>query len=127
MYPIHTIFIQLGWLANPIFSATGGYPPIMIEEIAINSLREGRDWSRLPPMDDVIKDYIKGSADFIGFNYYTSRLVELDKSTGNTATPPSWRRDSKILMTVDDKWTRAKSNWLYSVPKGLGDVLRYAY
>lgn len=37
---------------------------------------------------------------------------------------PGWLRDSQILSTVDESWPQAESSWLYSVPKGLGDVLR---
>lgn len=115
-------FSKLGWFAHPIFSATGGYPPVMIEQINRNSIEEGRSRSRLPEMSTYWKNKIKGSADFLGLNYYTSRIVELrQKPTGPN---PSWERDSRIEEIIHPDWTGSQSKWLFSVPSGLGDLLR---
>lgn len=94
----------------------------MIQEIAKSSVNEGRAWSRLPEMSETLRASIHGSSDFFGFNYYTSRMVEL-KTGNNSLEPPSWDKDSKLLTTPDPKWLQAKSDWLYSVPQGLEDVL----
>lgn len=95
----------------------------MIEEIASNSVREGRPWSRLPYMSVIQKEFIKGSADFFGLNYYSSRYVKTaDKPQGHN---PSWEHDSSFEYSIDPTWKRAKSTWLYSVPEGLGDLLRW--
>lgn len=64
---------ELGWFAHPIFSKTGGYPQVMVDEINERSKMEGRMWSRLPEMSTDVKEFIRGSADFLGFNYYSSR------------------------------------------------------
>ena len=95
----------------------------MIKEIAKSSLKEGRPWSRLPVMSESLRASIHGSSDFFGFNYYTSRLVELKNTDFESLEPPSWDKDSKLLTTTDPKWLQAKSDWLYSVPQGLEDVL----
>lgn len=34
-------FFQFGWFAHPIFSKEGGYPAVMIENVARNSAAEG--------------------------------------------------------------------------------------
>lgn len=52
---------QFGWFANPIFSETGGFPPVMIENINKNSMDEGRKWSRLPEFTDEQKAFVKGN------------------------------------------------------------------
>lgn len=113
----------LGWFAHPIFSETGGYPQVMIDQIKRNSINEKRSQSRLPKMSEKTKAFIKGSADFLGLNYYTSRLVkELNKPVGIN---PSWDRDCQIGLSIDKNWPKSKSYWLYSVPEGLGGILRW--
>lgn len=114
---------RLGILAHPIFSKTGGYPPIMIEQIERNSLEEGYTRSRLPKLSDQQKEFIRGTADFFAFNYYTSRMAELDQNS--TLTKISWEKDAGILSTVKPDWIQAKSDWLYSVPQGLRDLLKW--
>ncbi len=95
----------------------------MIEEIASNSVREGRPWSRLPYMTHAEKLFIKGTADFFGLNYYTSRYVKAAATAQGHI--PSWDHDSNMEYDIDPIWKRAKSSWLYSVPNGLRDLLRW--
>lgn len=114
---------DIGWFANPIFSKTGGYPKVMIDEIAERSKREGRAWSRLPEMNEEVREFIKGSADFLGYNYYSSRMVQLNTSEFDPNAEPSWTSDSRMIYSVKPSWKRAKSTWLFSVPEGLHDAL----
>uniref|UniRef100_A0A336M4Z6 CSON012226 protein n=1 Tax=Culicoides sonorensis TaxID=179676 RepID=A0A336M4Z6_CULSO len=114
---------RLGIFAHAIFTETGGYPPVIIESVAFNSLKEGFSKSRLPEMSNHLKAYIKGTADFFAFNYYTSRLVEPDSN--GTITQISWAKDAGFLMSTDPSWIQAKSDWLFSVPDGLRDLLVY--
>lgn len=115
--------MQLGWFGHPIFSAEGNYPEVMITQIANNSIREGRPWSRLPTLSSAWIELIRGSADFLGLNYYTSRLIKLEDV--NVDSHPSWEHDSRINSYVLPEWKQARSEWLYMVPEGLGDILRY--
>lgn len=95
----------------------------MISQIGNNSLQEGRPWSRLPAFSEQWIDTIRGSADYFGLNYYSSRYVKLwDKPTGIN---PSYFRDSNLREAISPKWKN--SSIFYSVPKGLGDLLRYHY
>lgn len=114
---------DIGWFANPIFSEDGGYPQVMVDEINDRSKREGRPWSRLPEMTDEVRDYIKGSADFLGYNYYSSRMVQLNTSDYNPEIEPSFASDNRLIFFTKPEWKRAKSTWLYSVPEGLRDAL----
>lgn len=113
---------QLGWFFHPIFNAKGNYPAIMITQIASNSIREGRTWSRLPIFSQKWIELIQGSADFLGLNYYTSRYVEQLKEP--MGQKPSIYRDMMMNFTVKPEWKRSRSDWLYSVPSGMGDILR---
>jgi beta-glucosidase/6-phospho-beta-glucosidase/beta-galactosidase len=113
--------IQLGWFANPIFSKTGDYPQVMIDEIGNKSLNEGRAWSRLPKFTGKEREQLIGSADFLGLNYYTSRLIAPKKSFLEISS----ENDAGVDYFTDDTWTRGKSAWLYSVPKGLQDLLEW--
>ncbi|CAD7089713.1 unnamed protein product [Hermetia illucens] len=112
---------SLGWVMHPIYSKSGGYPGLMIRDIASNSKMEGREWSRLPNLDESTKAYIKGTADFFGLNYYTSQYVELGAYAGTKN--PSWENDARLNCSVDPSWK--KSSWVYSVPDGLGGLLRW--
>lgn len=114
---------DIGWFAHPIYSEEGGYPKVMVDEIDARSKKEERPWSRLPHMSDEIKEYIRGSADFLGYNYYSSRLVQLNSSEFDPNIEPSWLSDSRMIYFTDPSWKRAKSPWLYSVPQGLHDAL----
>lgn len=85
-------------------------------------MNEGRSRSRLPTFSADWIERIRGSADFLGLNYYTSRIVELPLEP--IGENPSIERDRKYEWKVRSEWKQAESEWLYSVPDGLGDVLR---
>lgn len=112
---------DLGKFSHPIFSKTGGYPPIMIDLIQNKSDTEGRPWSRLPEMSYAMQRYIRGTADFLALNYYSSGFAS-DRPE-NPDLDPSWWADMNTDGHRDDSWVRAKSEWLYKVPEGLHDLL----
>lgn len=93
----------------------------MIASIASNSIREGRSWSRLPSFTEKWIEMIRGSADFLGLNYYTSRYVE---SMVEPEGPiPSYQRDMNLKFETKPHWPKSASDWLYSVPTGIEDIL----
>jgi beta-glucosidase/6-phospho-beta-glucosidase/beta-galactosidase len=120
-YGDKAIEFELGRFSNAIFSKEGGYPQVMIDQIGNKSVTEGRPWSRLPSMTDAVKQHILGTADFLALNYYTSRMVKPREEDPNL--PISWWADTNIDGELDPSWKRAKSQWLYSVPEGLHDLL----
>lgn len=93
----------------------------MLDDVAENSKKEGRAWSRLISLSEHEREIIKNSADFLGLNYYTSRYVE--EANPPQGKNPSPQYDSHIKTIVDPKWKRAKSTWLYCVPEGLESLL----
>lgn len=116
------IHFQLGWFANAIFSKEGNYPAVMIRQIDVHSFSEGRNRSRLPVLSDYWINTIRGSSDFLGLNYYTSRLVESVR--GPYDNQPSNDADRRLRFLIDPEWKKAKSSWLYSVPTGIRDILK---
>ncbi|XP_055914788.1 myrosinase 1-like [Eupeodes corollae] len=114
---------SLGLLAHPIYSKSGGFPKIMVEDIQKNSLQEGRRKSRLPIFDEFWRTTVQGSADFLGLNYYTSRFVR--RAEKPCFESPSMDRDADIETSVEPEWLMGKSEWLYSVPEGLEGLLKY--
>lgn len=95
----------------------------MISQIANNSLQEGRLRSRLPTFSSEWIEKIRGSADFLGLNYYTSRLIEVPLAP--EGPNPSIERDKMYKRVLKPEWTPSASDWLYSVPEGVGDILRW--
>ncbi|XP_035772763.1 myrosinase 1-like [Anopheles albimanus] len=119
------IDFQIGWFANALFGPDGNYPATMIADIGEHSMREGRATSRLPTFSPAERDRLRGASDFLGYNYYSSRLATLATGDYDPTLPPSWARDARILQSVDPAWPRAKSEWLYVVPEGLRGVLNW--
>lgn len=116
----------LGWKMDPLFDRPfHGYPAEMVDQVEMNSRAEGRSRSRLPKFtEEEARDLFNGKiVDFLGLNYYTSRIVS--KGTHSPNDPASYAKDLNLTMSADPSWTRAKSEWLYLVPQGLSDLLRY--
>lgn len=111
---------QFGWFAGPIFSTDGNYPDVMIEQIASNSKKEGRHYSRLPTFSNRWIEIIRGSADFLGYNYYTSYIVEAQTQGPN----PSFSRDSGLIRFKKLIGKCSESDVFCSVPQGLRHILR---
>ncbi|XP_055910675.1 myrosinase 1-like [Eupeodes corollae] len=114
---------SLGFLAQPIFSKSGGYPEEMTKGIELNSLKEGRHRSRLPNLSGYWKNLTQGSADFFALNYYTSRLIK--RSRNPSGFSPSWEHDMDCDESLDPTWLKGKTSWLYCVPEGLESLLKY--
>lgn len=58
---------QFGWFANPIFSKTGDWPPVMKKFIGDKSAAAGFAESRLPPFTSEEIHYVKGLSNFQNF------------------------------------------------------------
>ena len=119
-YTDKALEFDLGKYTNAIFGA-GGYPQIMIDQIGTKSRNEGRLRSRLPTMTEEEKAYIRGTADFLAINYYSSGLVY--PRAENPNLPINWWSDTNLDGGQDPSWKRAKSTWLWQVPEGLHDLL----
>lgn len=81
----------------------------MIDQIGAKSTAAGYPRSRLPAMTVTQKEFIRGTADFMGINYYSSGSVstrEEDPTSG-----PSWSSDTNIQRSS------------YTAPEGIHDLL----
>uniref|UniRef100_A0A914EGN5 Beta-glucosidase n=1 Tax=Acrobeloides nanus TaxID=290746 RepID=A0A914EGN5_9BILA len=101
----------LGWFAEPIFF--GDYPQSMKDGIASRSALEGYTKSRLPEFTPLEKLLLKGSADWLGINYYYGFSVS------NRVTFPYGIAQEQVDGATD-------RNVLYPYPQGLRSVLNYA-
>lgn len=81
----------------------------MVDRVAANSVLEGLRRSRLPVMSAETIARIKGTADILGINHYTTHLVTA--GVDGTAPVPSWLRDIGATITLDIGESSA-SEWL---------------
>lgn len=63
---------HLGYYAHPIFHSDGNYPQVVIDRIANRSYAEGFRRSRLPAFTVEEVNMLRGSADYLGLNHYSS-------------------------------------------------------
>jgi len=107
---------QYGWHADPL--VFGEYPPSMVEMLG----------DRLPTMTREDSELIKGSADFLGLNYYTTYYVTtheyaMENMPYETTEGyfPFWDCGSISYGTIG--WVpigpRAESSWLFVYPPGI--------
>ncbi|XP_047121392.1 myrosinase 1-like [Schistocerca piceifrons] len=102
---------QMGIFAHPIFSADGDYPAVVRERVDANSAAEGRPRSRLPSFTQEEVEYIRGSADFIGLNHYSTDFV----TSGEKGTSPSKSRDTGVVTSRNEASPsafRSLLNWI---------------
>ncbi|XP_049938861.1 myrosinase 1-like [Schistocerca serialis cubense] len=112
---------ELGLYANPIL-VDGDYPAVVRERVDNNSRAEGRPRSRLPSFTEEEKRMINGSADFLGFNSYTTMTV-LSREHGIS---PSMDRDSGVVRMPNYTYPTSSAFWLTVVPWGFRRVLDWA-
>ncbi|XWS51381.1 hypothetical protein CRYUN_Cryun12cG0171700 [Craigia yunnanensis] len=108
---------ELGWFMEPL--VRGQYP--------LSMRRLVKD--RLPIFTKKEKNLVRGSFDFIGINYYTSRYVK-NIPINPQAAPVSFLADEHVNSTVFKDGVpigpKAGGSWfLYIYPKGLYKVLKF--
>ncbi|MBA0755706.1 hypothetical protein Gogos_022349 [Gossypium gossypioides] len=108
---------ELGWFMEPLMNVE--YPESMRRLVK----------DRLPVFTLEQNELVKGSFDFIGINYYTSRYAKNIPSTPNAASA-SYLVDSNVNATVDKDGVLIGPNaggsiFLYVYPKGLYKLLKF--
>ncbi|XP_055890718.1 lactase/phlorizin hydrolase-like isoform X2 [Biomphalaria glabrata] len=116
------INFYLGWFAHPIF-VNGDYPELMKQRVREKSALQGLPQSRLPEFTDDEKKLINGSADFLGSNFYTARLVTDD--TASEPVTPNFYNDIGSFNDIDPNWLGAASPWLRVTPFSIRKILNW--
>ena len=111
---------RLGCFASPVF--LGDYPEVVKEVIGKRSEAQGFQHSRLPPFSEEEKALLKGSADFLGLNMYTSDLAEPLNFPIRIVSAAS---DNGAYYTKDETWYGSGSFWLKVTPQGIRKVLNW--
>ncbi|XP_045455837.1 myrosinase 1-like [Melitaea cinxia] len=113
-----------GMYSHPIFSKEGGWPPVMERIIAEKSKKEGLNHSRLPPLTQEEIELIRGTYDFFGLNFYTSRTVLTAKEEEKIGPwPYKGSSDIDVHLTVKPEWKNAGTKWFFIYPEGLRKLL----
>nr|AOY34571.1 beta-glucosidase [Coptotermes formosanus] len=112
---------NLGMYAHPIFSTEGDYPAVVKDRIARNSAAQGYTVSRLPLFTPKQVEYIRGTADFLGVNFYTAYYGK----AGEAGDSPSMARDTGVITIQDPAWGLSASSWLRVVPWGFRKELNW--
>ncbi|XP_075986830.1 myrosinase 1-like [Anticarsia gemmatalis] len=113
---------EIGMYMRPIFSKTGDFPTLVKTTVAKKSQEQGFTTSKLPTLTPEEITLIKGSADFLGMNHYTTFLV---KASNKQHMTPSYAADLHADYSQGAQWKPAKSPWLKSAPYGLYKVCIY--
>lgn len=84
----------------------------MIERIDKLSKEQGLPRSRLPKFTPQEIELLKGSADFFGFNFYTSLRVTFSQPNNSANySIPSEEHDTGLDFDQDPSWKIANSEW----------------
>ncbi|XP_041985164.1 myrosinase 1-like [Aricia agestis] len=117
------LLFNLGIFADPIFSKTGDFPQIVKKMVAEKSLKQGFPRSRLPTLSEDEVELIRGSADFMGLNIYSSNLVYRNESVRGMYPVPSFKDDAGVGITVARSWPRSNFERIQFVPWGATKIL----
>ncbi|XP_013165350.1 PREDICTED: myrosinase 1-like [Papilio xuthus] len=114
--------LNIGQHMNPIFSESGNFPQKLIDLVNSSSIRQGLNESRLRPFTQEQIESIRGSADFLGLNHYTSRIIYRNESLNGTFTVPSIHHDTFYGDYPHPSWF-FHGGYVYEYPRGFYDLL----
>ncbi|XP_048504898.1 myrosinase 1-like isoform X1 [Athalia rosae] len=116
---------KFGWFAHPVFSENGDYPHIMKESIAKKSAQQGFPRSRLPELGDYWVNFIRGTADFIAINTYSS-FYACPLSPDEEESGLSWCNDIGARLENEGRgWPDSTCYWLKENPVEFGNMFRW--
>lgn len=95
---------------RPIYHTNGDYPGPIKNRIAEKSIKEGFRKLRLPFFTSEEINYIKGLADFLGVNHYTSYVAQYQNE--RKSSEPNFEYDRGFYKYMKDSWPETASSWL---------------
>ncbi|XP_050512620.1 myrosinase 1-like isoform X1 [Diabrotica virgifera virgifera] len=110
-----------GWYTRPL--TLGDYPELMKKTIAKRSSLQGFSQSRLPQFTKDEIEYLKGTLDYLGLNYYTTFMAR--DSDDEKIDDISFEADAQISAYQKDEWPKSATPWLRVVPWGLRKTLNW--
>ncbi|XP_068625404.1 myrosinase 1-like [Battus philenor] len=116
---------HLGMFMDPIFTAQGNYPQRLIDRVGNVSASQGFLASRLRPLTHQQIENIKGTADFLALNHYSSDMVYRNASVVGMYEVPSFRDDLGFGTYKDPSWPTSASPWLRENADGFYNLLVY--
>ncbi|CAH2097431.1 unnamed protein product [Euphydryas editha] len=118
--------LMAGMYCHPIFSKQGGWPLVIERIIAEKSKKEGLSYSRLPPFTEEEIELVKGTYDFMGLNFYTSRTVRNAKPDEEIGPwPLIGSSDIDVILGVRPQWKQTGVSWFYIYPEGIRKQLAW--
>ncbi|ELT91862.1 hypothetical protein CAPTEDRAFT_149629 [Capitella teleta] len=114
--------VAMGWFAWPIFK-TGDYPEEVKTGVAAVCEKNGIK-STLPEFTKEEMRLNKGTADFLGWNYYTTSLV-WSPSEAEKVGPTPFSQVAQITGSVDPEWKRGKCMFFHVVPWGIRNMANW--
>lgn len=107
-----------GWLTDPV--VFGEYPAIMRERLG----------DRLPEFTAEQKELLKGSADFLGLNHYTTHFASRSDQVANAVASVDGNGgmsdDQNVVLSSDPEWHVTSMGW-FVVPWGLRKMLNWIH
>jgi beta-glucosidase len=107
-----------GWFTDPV--VFGDYPAIMRERLG----------ERLPAFSPEECDLLRGSADFLGLNHYTTHFVShaptKEHSVAIGEGNGGMAEDNQVYLSHDPSWEKTSMGW-YVVPWGIRKMLGWIH
>ncbi|CAH2097430.1 unnamed protein product [Euphydryas editha] len=118
--------LMAGMYCHPIFTKQGGWPPVIERIIAEKSKENGLPYSRLPPYTEEEIELVKGTFDFMGLNFYTSRTVRNAKPGEEIGPwPLIGSSDIDVILGVRPQWKQTGVSWFYIYPEAFRKQLAW--
>ncbi|XP_063391811.1 myrosinase 1-like [Cydia fagiglandana] len=114
--------LYVGQYLDPVLK--GGYPQRLLDLVAAASSRQGTE-SRLHPLSEDQKEYIRGTYDFVGINHYSSLMVYRNESVIGMYDEPSFYDDVGIGTYMDDSWPASSFDNMRDYAPGFYSLLLY--
>ncbi|KAK3769026.1 hypothetical protein RRG08_053637 [Elysia crispata] len=95
----------------------------MKQRVADRSREQNLKESRLPSFTQAEKKLIKGTADFLGSNFYSAGY-ETDEPQP-PANPPNYYNDKATKGLTDPDWLGSGSSWLSVTPFGIRKMMNW--
>ena len=106
------VTFDFGWFTDPV--VFGDYPEVMKKMVG----------HKMPKFTDEEKALLKGSADFIGLNHYSTKYVSAVPIDGCLPKSGNIYDDPQVYSWCDPQWEKTQMNWNF-VPWGLRKLLNW--